>query len=386
MIGLLIVAATGCGGAVAENKDARSNAAAVMVTTAVAAVEDWPAAYEAGGVVRARNVAVLSSRVVAPVTAVHVAAGDRVRRGQLLVSLDGRELHAHAARAAASRTGAASSLEAARAERRATQAALALARATHERISGLKEKRSATAQEFDEADSALAAAEARVAAAEARVIEAEQGVTAAAAAADAATASASYAELVAPFDGRVVTRHVDPGALAAPGAPLVTLEDTRGFRFEASIDESHARLAGVGAPVEIQLDHTAPGTWQPARVTETGAVDPSRHSVLVKVDVADDAALRSGQFGRMRLRGQPRRVLAVPAGALVKRGQLTFVFVVDAEGPARLRMVSVGETRGQRVEVLAGVSEGEAIVAAPPATLTDGAPVTAGARDEGAAK
>ncbi|MCC7123546.1 MAG: efflux RND transporter periplasmic adaptor subunit [Acidobacteria bacterium] len=357
----------------------------MAVVTAVAAADDWPASYEAGGVVRARNVAVLSSRVVAPVTAVHVVAGDRVRRGQRLVSLDGRELDAHAARAAASRTGAASSLEAARAERRATQAALVLARATHERISGLKEKRSATAQEFDEADSALAAAEARAAAAEARVVEAEQGVTAAGASVDAATASASYAELVAPFDGRVVTRHVDPGALAAPGAPLVTLEDTRGFRFEASIDESHAQLAAVGAPVEIQLDHTA-GAWQPARISETGAVDPSRHSVLVKADVAEDAALRSGQFGRMRLRGPSRRALTIPATALVKRGQLTFVFVVDGEGRARLRMVSAGETRGDRVEVLAGIGDGETIVTAPPATLMDGAPTTAGARGAGAVK
>ena len=84
-------------------------------------------------------------------------------------------------------------------------------------------------------------------------------------------------------------------------------------------------------------------------------------------------------FGRARFTGPARRALTVAQSAVVRRGQLAFVFVIDAVGVARLRAISPGAESGDLIEVLAGFAEGEAVVVSPPASLTDGRAVTASA-------
>lgn len=378
---LAVVSLAACRSSAPEQ--AADTLAPLDLQTGPVGTADWPSTYEAGGVVRARQVAVVSARVVAPVLEVRVRAGDRVRRGQTLVILDGRELGAHAARATAAAAGAKLGLEAARAEQRAAEASLVLARATYDRVSGLKEKNSATAQELDQATAGLAAAEARVAAVKARVAEAEAGIDAAAAAEQAASVGASYTTLTAPFDGIVAARHADPGSLAAPGGPLVTVEDTGGYRLEAQMDESHAGLAIAGGPADVRIDRAAgeaDGDWLRSTVAEVANIDPARHSFTVKVDLPATQGLRSGLFGRVRVLGAPRNVLVAPRSAIVKRGQLTFAFAVDDAGAARLRMVAVGAESGGQIEVLAGLHEGDQVVLDPPASLEDGRPVRGAAR------
>jgi RND family efflux transporter MFP subunit len=241
---------------------------------------------------------------------------------------------------------------------------------------GLHEKDSATRAELDEATAVLAAAEARVAGAAARVAEAEQGIAAAKAAEEAATVGASYTVLAAPFDGVVSARFADPGSLAGPGVALLAIDDASGYRLEARIDESHARLAVPGAEAEVRIDRDAADTWQRARITEVAAVDPSRHSFLVKLSLPDGIAdVSSGQFGRVRLEGPPRRVLSVPAATVVRRGQLAFTFALVSNGAARLRMVSVGDANADRIEILAGLVDGDRVVVGPSAGLQDGQPI-----------
>lgn len=355
----------------------------VAASVAAVAETNWPSTYEAGAVVRARQTATVSARVVAPILEVRVTAGDRVTRGQTLVVLDGRELQAQATRASAGASGSHLALQAAQAEKRAADSALVLARLTYDRVRGLQEKDSATKAELDEATAMLAGAEARVAGATARVAEAEQGIAAAKAAEDAAAVGASYTILTAPFDAVVSARLADPGSLAAPGTPLLTLDDAAGYRLEARIDESHAQLVAPGADADVRIERggASADTWQRARVSEIAAVDPARHSFLVKLDLPREMAeVRSGQFGRVRLRGPSRKALAVPAAAVVRRGQLTFAFVLDDAGAARLRMLSAGETNVDQVEVLAGLAAGERVVLSPPAGLKDGQRVAGASR------
>ncbi len=111
----------------------------------------------------------------------------------------------------------------------------------------------------------------------------------------------------------------------------------------------------------------ADGAWQPTRVAEVAQVDPASHSFLVKFDLPAGVTARAGQFGRARILGPARRVLAVPAAAVVRRGQLSFAYVVDAGGAARMRMVSLGEPAADRIEVLAGLQQGDRVVLNPPA-------------------
>lgn len=363
------------------DKPAEPVAAAVAASLGRVEAVDWPSTYEAGGVVRARQVAVVSSRVVAPVVEVLVRAGDRVRRGQVLVRLDAREVGAQATRASASATGMRLSLEAAQAERRSVESAVVLARVTHDRVKGLLEKNSATAQELDQAVAALAGAEARLAGATARVAEAEAGLAAAKAGEESASVGASYAVLTAPFDGLVSNRQVDPGSMAAPGVPLLTIEDTSAYRLEVRVDESRAHHVAPGTAAEVRIDRGGADaeSWVPARVVEVESVNPTLHSFVVKLDLPKSTDVRSGVFGRARVIGPSERVLAVPGAAVVRRGQLTLAFVVDAEGAARLRMLSPGRERQGRIEVLAGLKDGDRVVLAPPDAIADGTPITGAA-------
>ena len=348
----------------------------VSVSVAAAAEQDLLTPFEAGGVVRAQRVAVIVSRIMADVRAVPVKAGDRVRAGQTLVLLDGRELQAHRNGATAGQAVVTQATALAEADRQAAEAGLALARLTHQRIADLKAKNSATQGELDEAVANLRGAEARMSVAEARVAQARASIDSAAAGASAADVAASYATLTAPFDGVVTEKSVDPGNMASPGMPLVTVEDDRAFRLEVRLDESRAAFVHADDEVRVRLDGAPDATGRVAVVERM--LDSGSHDFLVKIDLASGTALRSGMYGRALFRGAARRGLAVPEAAVVRRGQLSSVFVVGADNHARLRLVNASEAADGRVEIRAGVQAGERVVLSPPPALVDGSPVVVG--------
>ena len=373
-----VVAASVSAGCASTTPEATNESASVTVSVTRASVTDLASSFEAGGVVRARATALIASRVMAPISQAHVRPGDRVRRGTTLVTLDARDIRANEGRAKATALSAAEAARAAEADVRAAESGLVLARATHERMAGLHAKRSATAQELDQAIAALTAAEAQRTSAQARLAAANAAGDAARASADSASISATYAVLVAPFDGVVTERHADAGTMAIPGTPLLTLEDPSTYRLEVQLDEARTALVEVGRTVSVRLDNAPSGAdaWVDGRIAEIARVDPASHSFLVKVDLPSVPALRSGLFGRARFAGPTRWALAAPTAALITRGQLTFVYLVDAAGRARLRPISVGASNRDRAEVLSGLREGDAIVVNPPASLTDGARVS----------
>jgi len=201
----------------------------------------------------------------------------------------------------------------------------------------------------------------------------------------------SYAVLTAPFDGLVTERSLDPGSMANPGVALLTLEDSTAFRLEVPLDEARGAQVAIGQTAEVSLGESVEDGEAgrvTGRVTEIARVDPAAHSFLVKLDLSGAGDARSGTFGRARFMGPSRRALTVPASSTIRRGQLTFVFTVDGENRARLQPVSPGATASDRIEVLAGLHEGDRVVVGPPpaladgvpVTLADGAPVTGGAR------
>lgn len=350
-------------------------AAPIAVTSAPVTSTALASGVDAGGVVTSRTTAVISSRIMAPVVAVNVRAGDRVTRGTALVILDGREIDANRARASATLVSAANAVRAAQSDVRSAQAALTLARTTHDRIKTLHDKKSATMQELDQAVSALDMADAQFAQAQAHLSAANAAQDAAHAASDAAVVASSYTTLTAPFDGIVTERSIDQGSMANPGMGLVTLEDAGAFRLEVSLDESSAASTKVGDMVSVRLGEGQFPDPLSGRVSEIARVDPASHGFIVKIDLPTVKGLRSGIFGRARFAGPPRNGLAVPASAVVRRGQLTFVYIVDRENRARLRAVSPGIAAGDRLEILAGLRENDVVITSPPPSLIDGAPV-----------
>jgi RND family efflux transporter MFP subunit len=183
--------------------------------------------------------------------------------------------------------------------------------------------------------------------------------------------------LTAPFDGIVTERHADPGSMAVPGAPLLVVEDTGALRLEVDIDDTRATGLRIGQRVDVRIDG-GDGAWQAGTIGEIGRSDPASHSFVVTIELPAGVMARPGTFGRTRLAGPVRRALTVASTAIVRRGQLTFVFVTAPDGRAHLRPVVLGSEAGGRTEILAGVAAGDTVVTSPAPALTDGAPVAGG--------
>lgn len=361
-----------CGGE-SHSKTVAAQPAAVPVQVVTAASGDWADVYEATGTVRARTAAVISAKVMGYVREVRVNAGDRVRAGQLLITIDSRDLDANYLRAEAGLEEARAAVLEVENAIAAAKAQLELAQVTHRRMADLFEKSSISNQEYDESSARLKSAQANYEMAlskgrqvKARIEQAEQ-------ARSAAGVARSYSQITAPFDGVVTEKSVDPGSLATPGAPLLTVERQGAFRLEAQVEESLLGSIRPGHPVTVTLDTLeAPIT---ARVSEVvPAVDPTSRAYTVKIDLPTSPLLRSGVFGRAAFPRGSRRALTVPAAAVMERGQLQSVLVAD-NGVARMRLVTAGARRDGRVEILSGLAEGESVIYPVPAGLADGAPV-----------
>jgi RND family efflux transporter MFP subunit len=330
---------------------------------------------EAGGLVAAAETATVSSRVLAPVIAVAVRAGDRVRTGDVLIRLDARDLTARVQQAGAATRAAEEALSAARSAQAAAAADHKLSAASHGRISQLRERNSATAQELDEADARLAAATAQVAAARANVEQATAQLAAVRAAANVADITESFAVLRAPFDGEITERLIDPGNLATPGQPLLRLDASGRRRIDVRVDEARAALVRPGDRVAVLLDGqpaAAGNAVLDGTVIEVArAIAADQRAFTVKVALPPGTTPRTGTFARVRFDGARQSALVVPASAVRVQGQVTSVFVVG-NGRAHNRLVQVGQTDRDGTEILAGLDAGEPVVAAPPADLIDG--------------
>jgi membrane fusion protein, multidrug efflux system len=365
---------TACGSA-PQKSETGAGSAPVAVHIAPVASEQWPAGYEATGTVRARTSAAISSQVMGYVREVRVQAGDRVTAGQMLVVIDSRDLEANYRRAEAGREEARSAQAEAEQAAAAAKAQLDLAKVTFGRMKELFDKKSISNQEFDEANARLKAAEAgyqmavsKGAQVRAKIAQAEQEV-------QAAGIMRGYAEIRAPFSGVVISKTAEPGSMATPGAPLLTVEREGSYRLEVPVDESRVASIRIGQAVSVALD--ALDRTIAARVSEiVPAVDAASRAYLVKIDLPALAELRSGMFGRAVFATGSRTVLTVPAAAVQERGQLQSVFTADDEY-ARTRLITVGQKMGERVEVLSGLSAGEKVVCPIAPGISDGTRVEA---------
>jgi RND family efflux transporter MFP subunit len=354
----------------------------ILVTVAPVAAIDTAERLEAGGVVAARESASISSRIVATIAGIRVKAGDRVRAGDMLITLDARDVTEHTGQARANAVAAEKALTHARTEQSAAQAEHRLATAWQKRIATLHARNSATDQERDEAEARLSAAAARLASRQAGIEGADAHLASARAAVGVATATESFTTVRAPFDGLVTERLTDPGNLAAPGVPLLRIESDGARQVVVRVDEARAAYVRVGDQVTVLIDAAAePGADDNGLegvVAEVArAVGADQRAFTVKVSVPSSVTARTGSFARVVFRGAPRQALLVPAHAIQRHGQVLSVYVVH-DGVSRLRLIRVGTSSSEGVEVLAGLDAGESIVVSPLTRLVDGAHVTVG--------
>jgi membrane fusion protein, multidrug efflux system len=283
---------------------------------------------EVVGTVRATRGATIAPLLSGTVSEVRVGLGSSVRAGDVLVRLSAREVEARLEQ---------------------TRAVSAQARRDRDRATTLKEQGVMSVAQYEAAISQWSIAQAR---------QAE------------ASTIADRTVLRAPFAGVITSKLANVGDTALPGQALLVLEARAALRFEAQVPETAGDDLAVGDPLPVRLD----GLDQDleGRIAEIQpASDDATRTRLVKVDLPDRAGLRSGQFGRLLLTTGQSLAVTVPSEAVVRRGQLETVFVVDS-GTARLRLVRSGRERDGRVEISSGLSGGEKLALAGAADLIDG--------------
>jgi RND family efflux transporter MFP subunit len=234
----------------------------------------------------------------------------------------------------------------------------------------LFDKRSITNQEYDEASARLKAALAALEMAVAKRTQLDTKMAQIEQEVRAAGIQRGYSEISAPFFGTIITKSIDPGTLAIPGAPLFIIEREGAYRLEASVEESRLSLARVGETVSVTLDGID-RTFR-ARVAEVvPSVDAAARTGTVKIDLPSLPELRSGLFGRALFDTGGRKVLTAPSAGITERGQLQSVYVAE-NNIAHTRLVTVGTRVGDRVEVLSGLNQGDRVIVPIPG-LADGA-------------
>jgi len=389
----VVVALSGCGGKKPDHVPTSREAAPVLVSGmqfAAVATEAVPVVRELAGSVQAASVSQVSARIMAQAITVLAAEGDVVKKGQPLLTLDDRELRAKVLQAEAGKRQAEAGLQQAAAGRRQAEAGLLqaeaqrdLAVATHERFRALLDGRAVSRQEYEQvaaqermARGAVAQAEGAIAQAGGAMAQAESAVAQAASAVEEARTWLAFAEVHAPAAGRVIARRIDAGSMAAPGAPLFVIEHEGHLRLELPVDSALSGSVARGTTLVVTVE--AAGFTGTVPVTEVVAAgDPVSRTFLVKADLPVSAGLRSGQYARVSLALGNRSALTVPAAALVRRGELDGVFVVENGDRLAYRIVQAGrETGAGRREILAGLSAGETIAVSGVERASDGARVS----------
>jgi RND family efflux transporter MFP subunit len=302
------------------------------LTTRQIAMQTIPSVTEATGTVQAEQIATISSRVVASILEMRVAAGQRVSKGETLVVLDERDLRHR--------------VEQAQDAIRSSEATLLQAQSDYNRDKPLFDQQVITPYDFEHTQTNLKTAEANLH----RLQQAEKE----------AEVNLSYAVISSPFSGVVVDKQANVGDLAAPGKPLLTMYEHGRLWLEANVPEElmgHIRLSET---VSFRID--AIGREMHGRVVEmVPSSDPSTRTVVARVHLDETKDVVPGMFGRLLIPMKGEDVLVVPASAIIRAGQLTMVDVANQGGIQR-RTVQLGRTIGDQFEVLSGLGPGEAIV------------------------
>lgn len=361
---LLTILFAGCG----DTKDSGHSTSQTSVRAPVTTAEEvvLPMYHEAAGTIQAKNAGTISAKLMGTVQAVHVKEGDQVKAGDLLISIDDRQVAAQLAQAKAAVSEAIQGVSAADSGKIAAQAGADLADATFERYRSLLADSSVSQQEYDEvanrqqqAQSALKQAQHMATAARSRVRQAESILAA-------ATVADKDASVRAPFDGIVSAKLIEAGDLATPGKPLITLESETGFEMAVDLPETLFGSVDVGGPVTIRI----PALNDLALAGQVSAMSPTANaqsrSFLVKITLPENALVHAGMFARAEIPTGEERLLLIPQSAVLYQGHLTGIFILDDRETARFRLVRTGRNINDAVEIISGLKSGTRFVAHPP--------------------
>jgi multidrug efflux system membrane fusion protein len=294
------------------------------------------------GVVQAVRLTAIAAQVPGAVVSLEVKAGDWVKAGQVLLRIDARAAEQTAAAGAAQVQAA-----------RATQEA---ATRDFERQKELYRESFISHAALDRAETLHKTMQAQAAAQLAQ--------------AGASRIESAFYVVKAPYGGVVADVAVVLGDMAMPGRALLTMYDPGALRVSVAVPQGVAARLAPGQAMQLELPGTTAGRITPVRSQWLPTVDPATHTLELRLDLpAGLSGVTPGMFARAWLSAadsiDPR--LYVPAQAVVRRAELTGVYVLGRDGQALLRQVRLGRSAGDKVEVLSGVSAGERVALDPQA-------------------
>lgn len=318
-----------------------ASAAELQTAPAQAAALDGRTGFD--GVVEAVRQTVIAAQMPGAVVELNVKAGDSVKAGQLLLRIDAR---------AADQNATASD-----AQVQAARATLEVATREFERQKQLFQKKYISQAALDQAESNFKAARAQVSAQTAQ--------------AGAARTQTGLHTVRAPYAGVVAQVPVQLGDMAMPGRTLLSLYDPGSLRVTAAVPQSLApRVQADAVRVELPGLPAAQQWPQATHLQVLPTIDAATHTVQVRADLPGTVqGAVPGMFARLWLpvadAAEPAKRVTVPVSAIVRRAEMTGLYVQDASGRPLLRQVRLGRVEGDRVEVLSGVAPGEAVVLDP---------------------
>lgn len=341
-----IINLTGCGDKVrpGAHEVKREQITGITVgTVSLAPVDEY---FETSGTVKAKTVSLVASRVMGNITSVRVKEGDLVGAGQVLLTIDDSDAVQKVKGAHEGYSEARKALEAAKENRN-------LREITWQRYRNLYDEKALSRQELDQIETQKKVAELDYERAEAAVRRVEAGV-------NEAKVYQGFAQIKAPVGGMVTEKKAEPGSMAVPGMPLLTIEDTSEFRIEVNADEKLTGKIRRGQEATVRIDSLNRDVK--GVVTDVvQSVDPMTRSFLVKISVKDEG-LRSGLYARVRIPVGMKEAITVPESSVVEKGQLTGVYTVNASNVITYRLVRTGKRHGDRVEILSGLNPDEKLI------------------------
>jgi membrane fusion protein (multidrug efflux system) len=293
-----------------------------------------PETVTAVGSVQPRRKTDVASQLLASVREVNARPGDRVKAGQVLVTLDDRELLAQHREASASLAAA--------------DADLVTRRAEYQRTKSSFDRGGVSAEDLNKTEGAFRVAETQVRRAKETIGRIEILIT--------------YTRISASTDGLVSERFAEPGDLATPGKPILSVYDPNDLELQVSVPESLSAGVGVGQALDVRIDALNLATAARVREVVPQAQQASR-SVMVKLAMPQSASnpLLPGMFGRALIPVGRADRLWLPEVAVQKHGQLDLVDVVGEDGTLARRFVRVGREAAGKVEILSGLAPGERV-------------------------
>ncbi|MGO9570286.1 MAG: efflux RND transporter periplasmic adaptor subunit [Desulfomonilaceae bacterium] len=288
------------------------------------------------GTVASREIARVASRVQGYVVELKVDAGDRVKKDQVLLRIDSKEMAEREAQAKAA-------LESAEAD-------LVRTRNDFERYKILFEKQAVAKKDYDDALARYEVAQAAAARAKAALDEAKTQL--------------AYTVVTAPFDGIVGERNVNLGDLATPGRQLLTIYIPRSVELVASVGEQYASYLNAGTPVTVEVPSAAVKQTSSIREVVPQREEKTR-TITIKVPLTEEPGLAPGLYGTLTFHTRPSQVIVIPSEAVKVVGQLETVRVAQ-DGAVKVRHVKTGRKLADgKVEILSGINAGEEVIIGP---------------------